>query len=52
MLSKKCRNERLAMTLHYIALGSMIVMAGIAASKSLQEAFGARNRDRVHGRPR
>ena len=52
MLSKKCGNERLAMILQYVALGSMIVMTGLAASEKLKEAFGSRDRDRGHGRPR
>ena len=42
MLSKKCGNERLAMILHYVALGSMIVMTGLAVSEKLKEAFGSR----------
>jgi hypothetical protein len=52
MLSKKCGNERLAMILQYVALGSMIVMTGLAASQSLKEALGSLDRDRGHGRPR
>ena len=52
MLSKKCGNERLAMILQYVALGSMIVMTGLAASQSLKEAFRSLDRDRGHGRPR
>jgi hypothetical protein len=52
MLSKKCGNERLAMILQYVALGSMIVMTGLAANQSLKEALGSRDRDRGHGRPR
>ena len=36
MMSKKCGNERLAMILQYVALGSMIVMTGVAASQSLE----------------
>jgi hypothetical protein len=39
-MSRQCGNERLAMTLQYIALGSFIVMTGFAASKLLKEAFG------------
>ena len=32
MMAKDCNNERLAMTLQYVAIGSMIVMAGATAS--------------------
>jgi hypothetical protein len=52
MLSKKCGNERLAMVLQYVALGSMIVMTGLAASQSLKEVFRSLDRDRGYGRPR
>jgi hypothetical protein len=40
------------MILQYVALGSMIVMTGLAASQSVKEALGSRDRDREHGRPR
>ena len=52
MMSKNCGNERLAMILQYVALGSMIIMAGVAASQVLKEAFGSPDRDRGHGRSR
>jgi hypothetical protein len=52
MLSKKCGNERLAMILHFVPLGSVIVMTGLAASQTLKGAFGSRDRDRGHNRPR
>jgi len=40
MMSKNCNNERLAMVLQYVAIGSMIIMAGAAASHLLKEMFG------------
>ena len=50
MLSRNCENERLAMALQYVALGSMIVMTGYAASQVLRDAFGSHDRDRGRGR--
>ena len=52
MLSRNCENERLAMALQYVALGSMIVMTGYAASEILKDVFGDRGHDRGHGRSR
>ena len=52
MMSKNCGNERLAMILQYVALGSMIVMTGVAASQVLRDAFGSPDRDRGRGRSR
>ena len=40
MMAKNCTNERLAMTLQYVAIGSMIIMAGAAAGRVLKELFG------------
>jgi len=40
MMAKHCANERLAMTLQYVAIGSMIIMAGAAAARLLKELFG------------
>ena len=40
MMSKNCNNDRIAMILQYVALGSMIIMAGAAASRLLKEVFG------------
>jgi hypothetical protein len=40
-MAKNCGSERMAMIMQYVALGSMIVMAGIAARKVLREAFGS-----------
>jgi ABC-type enterobactin transport system permease subunit len=45
-MAKNCKNERLAMILQYVAIGSMIVMAGAAASQVLRDAFGSPDRDR------
>jgi hypothetical protein len=50
MLSRNCNNERLAMTLQYVAVGSMIVMAGVALTQAWKDAFGSRDRD--YGRSR
>jgi hypothetical protein len=50
MMAKNCGNERLAMILQYVALGSMIVMTGLAASQVLRDAFGPS--DNQHGRGR
>ena len=52
MMSRNCSNERMAMILQYVALGSMIVMTGFAASQVLKEAFGSPDRDRGRGRSR
>jgi hypothetical protein len=52
MMSRHCENERMAMTLQYVALGSMIVMTGYAASQILRDVFGDRGHDHGHGRSR
>ena len=41
MMAKNCNNERLAMILQYVAIGSMIVMAGAAASPRLERRVRA-----------
>ena len=46
MMAKNCNNDRMAMTLQYVAIGSMIIMAGVAASQVLKDAFGSPDRDR------
>lgn len=57
-MSRNCNNERVAMILQYVALGSMIIMTGIAASQVLKDVFGVgagsgpRDRDRGGGRSR
>ena len=39
-MARDCKNERLAMTMQYVALGSMIVMAGAAGVHLMKEMFG------------
>ena len=51
-MSKEVKNERMAMILQYVAVGSMIVMAGVAASKVLKETFGNPDHHRDHDRSR
>ncbi len=46
MMAKNCSNQRMAMVLQYVALGSMIVMTGIAAAQLLKDAFGTRDQGR------
>jgi hypothetical protein len=41
MMSRNCNNYRMAMILQYVAIGSMVIMAGVAASQVLRDAFGA-----------
>jgi len=45
-MARNCKNERLAMTLQYVAIGSMIIMAGVAAAQVLKDAFGSPDHDR------
>ena len=45
-MARNCKNERLAMTLQYVAIGSMIIMAGVAAAQVLKDAFGLPDRGR------
>ena len=52
MMSKNGNNERLAIILQYVAIGSMIVMAGAAAGQVLRDAFGSPDHDRGRGRSR
>jgi hypothetical protein len=40
LLSRNCNDERLAMLMQYVAVGSMIVMAGVAISQAWKNAFG------------
>jgi hypothetical protein len=49
-MAKNCGNERMAMVMQYVALGSMIVMAGVAASQVLRDAFGSSSHDRGKSR--
>ncbi|MFM7593207.1 MAG: hypothetical protein ACKO85_15570 [Isosphaeraceae bacterium] len=46
MMSKHCQSERMAMVLQYVAVGSMIIMAGAAASQVLRDVFGPTDRGR------
>ena len=46
MMARNCDNQRLAMILQYVALGSMIIMTGVAATQVLKDVFGAGHRDR------
>jgi len=39
-MSQNCRNERMAMILQGVAVGSMIICAGAAAAHLLKELFG------------
>jgi hypothetical protein len=50
MLARNCNNERMAMILQSVAIGSMVVMAGVAVSQAWKDVFG--NRDRGQGRSR
>jgi hypothetical protein len=49
-MSKNCGNDRLAMTLQYVALGCMIVMTTVTARQVLREAFGPTNDERGRSR--
>ena len=49
-MARDCKNERLAMLLQYVAIGSMIIMAGAAATHILKDAFGSRDHDRGRSR--
>ena len=48
-MSKNCNNERMAMILQYVALGSMIIMAGAAAAHLMKDLFGHNDH---HGKSR
>jgi hypothetical protein len=50
MMSKSCANERMAMILQYVAIGSMIIMAGAAARQVLKDAFGTPDHERGRSR--
>ena len=51
-MSRNCNNDRLAMALQYVAIGSMIIMAGAAASQVLRDVFGTHDDRRRNGRSR
>ena len=46
-MANNCKNERLAMTLQMVAVGSMIIMAGAAGAHLLKELF---RHNEQHGR--
>ncbi len=50
MMSKNCNNDRMAMILQSVALGSMIIMTGVAATQVLRDTFGSRGHDRGRSR--
>jgi hypothetical protein len=52
MMSNNCKNERMAMVLQSVAIGSMIVMAGVAATHLLREVFGSPRSGHGYGRSR
>ncbi len=39
-MARECKNERVAMILQSVAIGSMIIMAGAAAAHLLKDLFG------------
>jgi len=50
MMAKNCNNDRMAMFLQYIAIGSMIIMTGAAAAQVLKDVFGTPGHDRGRSR--
>ena len=48
-MAKNCNNERLAMTLQCVAIGSMIVMATATAAQIFKDLF---HKTEHHGRSR
>jgi hypothetical protein len=51
-MAKNCGNERTAMVMQYVAIGCMIVMAGVAARQVLKDAFGPTNHHPGRGQSR
>jgi hypothetical protein len=49
-MSRNCQSERVAMTMQYVAIGCMIIMAGVAASQVLKDAFGSHDHHRGRSR--
>lgn len=45
-MARDCKNERLAMILQSVAIGSMIIMAGAAAAHLMKDLFGHTERGR------
>ena len=50
MMSRNCGNDRMAMILQYVAVGSMIIMTGVAASQVLKDVFGTPGHERGRSR--
>ena len=44
-MANNCKNERLAMTLQYVAIGSMIIMATATAAHIFKDLFRSSERD-------
>jgi hypothetical protein len=42
-MSRNCNSDRMAMILQSVAVGSMIIMAGVAAGQLLKDVFGQRD---------
>jgi hypothetical protein len=49
-MSRNCPNENLSMICQYVAIGSMIIMAGVAASQVLRDVFGPTDHRRGRSR--
>jgi hypothetical protein len=45
MMTKSCHDERLAVLLKYVGVGSVILFTGLEANQVLNEVFAPRNRD-------
>jgi hypothetical protein len=45
-MARECKNERVAMILQSVAIGSMIIMAGAAAAHLLKDLFGSTEQGR------
>lgn len=39
MFARNCNNEKLAMTMQYVALGSMVCIAGVGVAHMIQDLF-------------
>lgn len=49
-MARNCGNDRMAMILQSVAIGSMIIMTGVAATQMLRDVFGTPDRDRGRSR--
>lgn len=49
-MSRNCDSDRMAMILQSVAVGSMIIMAGVAAGQLLKDVFGQRDHGHKGGR--